>query len=214
MNKQIHIKNFILKNFYNHFNIKITKFNEITININKIHITNILFFLKYNNNLKFTQLIDIYATDYLHYKKQNWNKKTNNFSKNKIKIKKNLLYDHNRFCITYNLLSIKNNCRIKIHCNLNNHDININSINKIFNNSNWNEREIYDLFGIIFTNHPNLKRILSDYNFNQYALRKDFPCCGEYEIYYDRQQEKITKKYIQKEYENETPKIINNIYYE
>lgn len=137
---------------------------EIQLNISFSNIYLILFFLRYHSNCQYKILTDICAIDYP-------NKK-------------------NRFYILYNLLSYSFNHRIFVVTQFKDFQ-NISSIYKIYTNSNWLEREIWDMFGIFFTNHPDLRRILTDYGFEGYPLRKDFPLSGYFEIYYNEINQKI-----------------------
>ncbi len=95
-----------------------------------------------------------------------------------------------RFSVVYDLLSITFNSRIKIKIFLNEIS-NINSITSIFINANWWEREVWDMYGIWFNNHPDLRRILTDYGFDGFPLRKDFPLVGFFEIIYDFKKKRI-----------------------
>jgi NADH/F420H2 dehydrogenase subunit C len=119
----------------------------------------VLLFLKYNINTQLKLLMDICGIDYMEKYK-------------------------NRFEISYNLLSVKywTRLHIKIHIN---EFIPINSIISIFKSANWYEREIWDMFGIFFKNHNDLRRILTDYGFEGFPLRKDFPQTGYIELRYN-----------------------------
>ena len=120
--------------------------------------------LKDNEYLSYNQLIDITAIDYP--------------SKEK------------RFELVYILLSMKQNKRIVLKTLLDEND-SIDSLNEVFIASDWYERECYDLFGISFNNHPDLRRIMTDYNFEGYPLRKDFPLTGHNEVRYDHIEKKV-----------------------
>lgn len=171
------INNLFLKNTYNLLNfllktiplflIKLQvniKENLIIITTKHEHLLNLITFLKDNQLLQFKTLISITAVDY---------------PKNK-----------NRFEINYFLLSYKLNTRIIIK--LNTSDIlPVPSITSIFKGANWYEREVWDLFGVFFSNHPDLRRILTDYGFEGFPFRKDFPQTGFVEVRYDDQ-----KKYV------------------
>ena len=124
----------------------------------------ILLFLKTNEQCKFKQLIDIVAVDYLG--------------------------DDQRFRIYYLLLSHENNLRIKVSINLS-IDEKAPSIVKLYPSSNWMEREVFDMYGIKFKNHPDLRRILTDYNFKGFPLRKDFPLTGFNEVRYSEKEKKV-----------------------
>jgi len=141
--------------------------NDKYLGIN-IHNKSDIFFviksLKDNDKLSFNQLIDITAIDYP--------------SKQK------------RFDVVYLLLSMKFNLRILIKTSIFENE-NIESICKIYECANWYERECYDLFGIKFLEHPDLRRILTDYNFEGHPLRKDFPLTGHNEVRYDELEKKV-----------------------
>ena len=120
--------------------------------------------LKNNEIYNFDQLIDITAVDYPSREK--------------------------RFEVIYILLSMKRNKRIILKTFISENE-NLDSIFDIFKSSNWYERECYDLFGINFNNHPDLRRIMTDYNFEGHPLRKDFPLTGHTEVRYDDVEKKV-----------------------
>ena len=152
------------------------KYLGIIVN-NKSDIVSIIKFLKDNEKLFFNQLIDITAIDYP---------------------SKEL-----RFEIVYLLISLKLNQRILIKTSINEND-NIESISSVHKSANWYERECYDLFGIKFLNHPDLRRIMTDYNFEGHPLRKDFPLTGHNEVSYSEKEKKIVyeKVKLSQEYRN------------
>lgn len=123
-------------------------------------IEKIIFFLKYHINSQCKLLMDICGVDYMEKDK------------------------NNRFEINYNLLSIKYFIRMHIKIKVNEF-IPVNSVIKIFKSANWYEREIWDMFGIFFKNHKDLRRILTDYGFEGFPLRKDFPQTGYIELRYN-----------------------------
>ncbi|MDB9784618.1 NADH-quinone oxidoreductase subunit C [Pelagibacteraceae bacterium] len=132
-------------------------FNELLLEVEVEELENIINFLKNNENCKFKQLIDIAGVDYPNEEK--------------------------RFKLIYLFLSHENNLRIKLSINF---EIGkkIPSIVKIFPSANWMEREVFDMYGVEFNNHPDLRRILTDYNFEGHPLRKDFPLTGFEEVRY------------------------------
>lgn len=101
-----------------------------------------------------------------------------------------------RFEITYNLLSLKLNRRLMVKTSVDENTAETNSVVQIYKAANWYEREIYDMFGIVFKNHPDMRRILTDYGFVGHPLRKDFPVYGYTEIRYDDKQEKIVHEKV------------------
>ena len=177
MNKIIDIKEIISKESNINLNFyENDKYLGIIVN-NKSDIVSIIKFLKNNEKLFFNQLIDITAIDYPSREL--------------------------RFEIVYLLISLKLNQRILIKTSINEND-NIESISSIHKSANWYERECYDLFGIKFLNHPDLRRIMTDYNFEGHPLRKDFPLTGYNEVSYSEKEKKIVyeKVKLSQEYRN------------
>jgi NADH-quinone oxidoreductase subunit C len=138
--------------------------DEFSIQVGEIDLIDVIQFLKSNENCKFKQLIDIAGVDYPENEK--------------------------RFELVYLFLSHENNLRIKLLIKF---EINqsINSITKIFPSANWMEREVFDMYGIKFKNHPDLRRILTDYGFKGHPLRKDFPLTGFNEVRYSEKDKKV-----------------------
>jgi NADH-quinone oxidoreductase subunit C len=139
-------------------------FNQLFIYVNVEDIISTILFLKTNEKCKFRQLIDITAVDYPQREK--------------------------RFKIVYLLLSHENNLRIIINTNIDEKET-VPSITKIFTSANWMEREVFDMYGISFKDHPDLRRILTDYGFDGYPLRKDFPLTGYIEVRYSEDKKKV-----------------------
>jgi len=148
-----------------------TKIKSSKINHDQLHfkidhedLINVIIFFKSNQETKFKQLIDITAVDFPEDKK--------------------------RFKIVYLLLSHENNCRVIIEYSINENQV-IPSITSIFPSANWMEREVFDMYGIKFKDHPDLRRILTDYEFEGYPLRKDFPITGHKEVRYSEDKKKV-----------------------
>ena len=140
------------------------KYDQLYIEIELKDIVSTILFLKTNAKCNFKQLIDITAVDYPQKEK--------------------------RFKIVYLLLSHENNLRMVINIEIDEQEI-IPSITKIFPSANWMEREIYDMYGISFKDHPDLRKILTDYGFKGHPLRKDFPLTGHTEVRYDENKKKV-----------------------
>jgi len=140
------------------------KHNHLYLNIDAKDLLDIMLFLKTNKNTMFRQLIDITAVDYPQNEK--------------------------RFKLVYLLLSHEFNQRILLDYNINEKEI-VNSITSVFPSANWMEREVFDMYGINFKNHPDLRRILTDYGFEGHPLRKDFPMTGHNEVRYDEETKKV-----------------------
>jgi len=140
------------------------KFGQLYIDINVEDIISTILFLKTNQKCKFRQLIDITAVDYPQKEK--------------------------RFKVVYLLLSHENNLRLIINTSIDEKET-IPSITKIFPSANWMEREVFDMYGISFKYHPDLRRILTDYGFDGHPLRKDFPLTGHTEVRYSEEKKKV-----------------------
>ena len=140
------------------------KHNHLYLKIEVEDLIDVLVFLKNNSSTKFRQLTDITAVDYPDEK--------------------------NRFNLIYLLLSHEFNNRIILNYSINENEI-IPSITDIFPSANWMEREVFDMYGIKFKNHPDLRRILTDYNFEGFPLRKDFPLTGHNEVRYSEGEKKV-----------------------
>ena len=138
--------------------------SELLIEINETDLIDVVQFLKSNENCKFRQLIDIAGVDYPE--------------------------DEKRFELVYLFLSHEHNTRIKLLIKFQLGQT-INSITKIFPSANWMEREVFDMYGIKFKNHPDLRRILTDYGFKGHPLRKDFPLTGFNEVRYSEKDKKV-----------------------
>ena len=152
-------------------------FNQLFVDVNVEDIISTILFLKTNKKCKFKQLIDITAVDYPQREK--------------------------RFKIVYLLLSHENNLRIIINTNIDEKII-VPSITKIFPSANWMEREVFDMYGISFKDHPDLRRLLTDYGFDGYPLRKDFPLTGHLEVRYSEEKKKVISEPVRldQEYRN------------
>ncbi len=153
-------------------NISKINHNQIYLNINESNILNVVLFLKTNSETKFKQLIDITAVDYLEKDR--------------------------RFKLVYLLLSHENNQRVIIDFYVKENDI-ISSITSIFPSANWMEREVFDMYGIEFKDHPDLRKILTDYNFKGHPLRKDFPLTGYKEVRYSENEKKVISEPVKLE---------------
>ena len=140
------------------------KHGELLIETDITNLIDVIQFLKSNNSCKFRQLIDIAGVDYPDR--------------------------DNRFQLVYLFLSHEFNSRIKLMINFNLDQL-VPSITKAFSAANWMEREVFDMYGIKFKNHPDLRRILTDYNFKGHPLRKDFPLTGFNEVRYSEKEKKV-----------------------
>jgi len=147
-------------------------FNQLYLEIDIDNLYSTILYLKTNNKCRFKQLIDITAVDYPNREK--------------------------RFNIVYFLLSHENNLRIIVSVSIEEKKT-VPSIIKIYPSANWMEREVFDMYGITFNDHPNLKRILTDYEFQGHPLRKDFPLTGHTEVRYSENKKKVINEPVKLE---------------
>ena len=140
------------------------KHDQINICIEDNNLIEVIIFLKTHSSTKFKQLIDITAVDYPERDK--------------------------RFKMVYLLLSHEKNSRIKIEFDIKEGEI-LSSLTSIFPSANWMEREVFDMYGVEFKDHPDLRRILTDYGFTGHPLRKDFPLTGHNEVRYSEEDKKV-----------------------
>ena len=140
------------------------KHDQINICIEDNNLIEVMIFLKTHSSTKFKQLIDITAVDYPERDK--------------------------RFKMVYLLLSHEKNSRIKIEFDIKEGEI-LSSLTSIFPSANWMEREVFDMYGVEFKDHPDLRRILTDYGFQGHPLRKDFPLTGHNEVRYSEEDKKV-----------------------
>lgn len=140
------------------------EFDELMMTVERSSILRVLMFLRDTNKLQFSQLMDVCGVDYLGRDP--------------------------RFDVVYNLLSLIHNQRIRIKVGVD-EGIPVPSVTSVFSSANWWEREVFDLYGIPFEDHPDLRRILTDYGFEGHPLRKDFPLTGYVEVRYDEEQKKV-----------------------
>jgi len=158
----------LIKSLMNFCEYEITiEKNEISMLIKKEDLVSTLMFLKDNPSISMESLIDITAIDYPGNEK--------------------------RFTLVYNLLSVSKNFRIKVKTKTN-EDNPVCSVTEVFPCANWYEREVWDLFGIRFSGHPDLRRILTDYDFDGHPLRKDFPLTGFTQVRFDDELGKVVNE--------------------
>lgn len=142
-----------------------------------------------HDTFHFTQCLDLCAVDYSQYK--------------------NGKYDGKRFAVVIQLLSIKENLRLRVRYFAEDDEFPIvPTVSEIWSSVDWYEREAFDLFGVIFQGHPDLRRILTDYGFVGHPFRKDFPISGYSEMRYDPSQERVIYQPVTIEARNLTPRII------
>ena len=167
------------------------RFDEVTITIKAYETIDVLKILKDKPEFHFKQLIDLCGVDYLEFPEEQVNER--------------------RFAVVYHLLSLKNNQRIRVKVFLENNEFPIlPTVISLWPVADWYEREAFDLLGIMFLNHPDLRRILTDYGFIGHPFRKDFPMIGKVEMRYDPSQKRVIYEPVSIEQRNNVPRIIRD----
>ena len=144
--------------------------------------------------LKFEQLIDVCGVDYASYKDRPW--------------------DGPRFCVVSHLLSVSHNWRLRLKVFCPDDDLpSVASLNDVWSSANWFEREAFDLYGILFEGHVDLRRILTDYGFIGHPFRKDFPISGHVEMRYDAEQKRVIYQPVTIEPREIVPRVVRDDHY-
>jgi NADH-quinone oxidoreductase subunit C len=162
---------------------------EITVTVDAAAYLEAALMLRDEPSLRFEQLIDLCGVDYSSYKDEPW--------------------DGPRFCVVSHLLSITQNWRVRLKVFAADDDVPaVASLTEVWSVANWFEREAFDLFGIIFENHLDLRRILTDYGFIGHPFRKDFPVSGHVEMRYDPDQKRVIYQPVTIEPRELVPRVI------
>jgi NADH-quinone oxidoreductase subunit C len=190
---------------------------ELTLEVAADDLLGVAKFLRDDDKCCFEQLIDVCGIDYLAYGQSEWDTDGSSFSRG---VKREFSFDEDesgellefdgkRFAVVIHLLSIKHNQRIRVksYCEDNEFPV-MDSVESIWNSANWFEREAFDLFGIIFNGHPDLRRILTDYGFIGHPFRKDFPLIGHLDMRYDEAQKRVVYEPVSIEPRVLVPRII------
>ena len=172
MNNLIDLEKKINSELGTKINTSEIKHNQIYLEIDSEDLIDVVLFVKTNKDTKFRQLIDITVVDYPERSK--------------------------RFKIVYLFLSHEFNQRMILSYNISENEV-IASLTPVFPSANWMEREVFDMYGINFKNHPDLRRILTDYGFEGHPLRKDFPLTGHTEVRYSENQKKVVNEPVKLE---------------
>ena len=195
-----------------------SEYDELTYQVDHSELLSIAPILHDDPEFGFTQLIDLCGVDYLTFGVDEWTTHAATSSvfsrggtRKPVILDDADTFDAERFAVIYHLLSIQHNVRLrlKVFTGDNNPPI-IPSVNTIWNAANWFEREAFDLFGILFDGHPDLRRILTDYGFIGHPFRKDFPLSGNVEVKYDDAQKKVVYQPVSIEPRTLVPKVIRD----
>jgi NADH-quinone oxidoreductase subunit C len=167
--------------------------DELTLEVAPEHIHVLCQQLRDQPVYDFAMLLDLCAVDYLHYGCSEWQTTSataSGFSRGVSPVNKSS-HDGPRFAVVYHLLSLQHNKRLRLRAFIAEDELSIASVSDIWPAANWYEREAFDLFGIRFLGHPDLRRILTDYGFIGHPFRKDFPVSGQVEARYDAKAQRV-----------------------
>ena len=170
---------------------------EVTLTIKAVDLIEAMTMLRDRPELRFEQLIDVCGVDYGSFGKAAWDGEPSESGARP------------RFAIVYHLLSLANNWRLRVRAFADDDEMPvIESVINIWPSANWFEREAFDLYGIVFTGHPDLRRILTDYGFIGHPFRKDFPLSGNVEMRYDPDQQRVVYQPVTIEPREIVPRVI------
>jgi NADH-quinone oxidoreductase subunit C len=170
---------------------------EVTLTIRAVDLIEAMTMLRDRPELRFEQLIDVCGVDYGSFGKAAWDGEPSESGARP------------RFAIVYHLLSLANNWRLRVRAFADDDEMPvIESVINIWPSANWFEREAFDLYGIVFTGHPDLRRILTDYGFIGHPFRKDFPLSGNVEMRYDPDQQRVIYQPVTIEPREIVPRVI------
>ncbi len=191
---------------------------ELTYQLDKDELVEVARALRDEPEFHFEMLIDVCGVDYLSYGSDEWITESATESgysrgveREPVILDEADTFDSERFAVVYHLLSLKNNVRLRLRVYTG--DANppiVKSVVDIWNAANWFERETFDLFGILFDGHPDLRRVLTDYGFIGHPFRKDFPLIGNVEVKYDPEKGRVVYQPVSIEPRTLVPKVIRD----
>ena len=188
--------------------------DELCYEVPPEQIKEVCFALRDTPDLKFEMLIDLCGVDYLDYRRDEWKTTSatrSGFSRGVSRGGPRAPHDGARFAVAYHLLSITHNVRLRLRSRcIDAEDPLIDSVVDVWPSANWFEREAFDLYGILFTGHPDLRRILTDYGFIGHPFRKDFPMIGNVEVIYDAEKKRVVYQPVSIEPRTLVPKVIRD----
>ena len=191
---------------------------ELTFEVSPNDIVAVSTVLRDESEFGFEQLIDLCGVDYLTYGQDEWTTQSatdSGFSRGvnrePVILDESDTFDARRFAVVYHLLSIQNNCRVRlrVYTGESNPPV-IPSVCDVWNAANWFEREAFDMFGVLFEGHPDLRRVLTDYGFIGHPFRKDFPLIGNVEVSYDAEKGRVAYQPVSIEPRTLVPRVIRD----
>ena len=200
------------------------EFNELTIEVSPADLISVATTLRDHEDFAFEQLIDLCGVDYIAYGNTEWSTDSSSntgFSRGVENADAGRLRFGDeldgadtgipRFASVSHLLSYKHNHRLRLRCFAEDNEFPVvPSIIDVWNSANWYEREAFDLYGIVYENHPDLRRILTDYGFVGHPFRKDFPLVGNVEMRYDPEQQRVIYEPVSIEPRVLVPRVIRD----
>lgn len=182
-------------------------FDELTLEIPRDAVLPIMKQLRDHSDFQFEQCIDLCAVDLSAYGQSEWRTSNDGFSR---AARREMFNPEpaSRFAVVYHLLSLSKNTRLRVKTLLDSDYPVVDSVVGIWESANWFEREAFDLFGVLFQGHPDLRRILTDYGFIGHPFRKDFPLEGTVEMRYDMEQKRVVYQPVSIEPRTLVPRVI------
>jgi len=195
-------------------NISVAAHDEVTVECDVANLKALMLELRDVEAFSFDQLMDLCAVDYLLYGEYDWETDSaseKGFSRGVERQEaKAYVLDKPRFAVVYHLLSTTKNHRVRVKVFIDEKHLVVPSVHHIWKGANWFEREAYDLYGVLFEGHPDLRRILTDYGFIGHPFRKDFPLSGHVEMRYDAKLKKVIYEPVDIVPRTLVPKVIRN----
>jgi NADH-quinone oxidoreductase subunit C len=185
--------------------------SQITLTVPRERLIEVMRLLREKRALAFEQCTDVCGVDYATYGESEWvtsNAANSGFGRGASRELSGEMDPQNRFAVVYHLLSVSNNVRLRVRAFLDADRPIVDSVVDIWSGVNWFEREAFDLFGIMFRGHPDLRRILTDYGFIGHPFRKDFPLIGQVEMRYDPDQGRVVYEPVSIEPRTLVPRVI------
>ena len=191
---------------------------ELTFEVDKDDLHDIATALRNEAEFGFEMLMDVCGVDYLTYGTDEWTTSSatgtgysRGVEREPVILDESDEFDPRRFAVVYHLLSLQHNIRLRLRTftGTDNPPV-IRSVTDVWNGANWFEREVFDLYGILFLGHPDLRRILTDYGFIGHPFRKDFPLSGNVEVHYDADKGRVAYQPVSIEPRTLVPRVIRD----
>lgn len=201
----------------NHFGDRVKQMSvvcdQLIVEVSPHHLKQVAFELRDHESFKFDVLIDVIGVDYLRYGTSEWETDDATLKGFERGVSRQEPYqvipwNKPRFAVVYNLLSTKFNRRLRLKLFLDEANLLVPSLVDVWSSANWGEREVFDLFGILFDGHPDLRRILTDYGFIGHPFRKDFPLIGQIEVRYDAKLGRVVYEPVEIDPRTLVPKVV------